>query len=167
MIRENNVTKIGVISDTHIPASVQTFPPAVFRIFSGSNFIIHCGDAVDESAVNQLESIAPVYAVKGNMDRYASDRPEKLVIQVNEKYVLCVSHGHGSPFGIKDSLISEFSYLKPDLLLFGHTHFPEISAYGGYRFLNPGSACCGRGGMNSAALINITSNGISAEIIKL
>ncbi len=167
MIRETNVTKIGVISDTHIPSRVQTLPPAVFKVFSGCDFIIHCGDAVEEIVFTGLEAIAPVYAVKGNMDTLPLQKPEKLVLEINAAYVLGASHGHQSPFGIKDRLIKEFASEKPSLIIFGHTHVPEISQYSGYRFFNPGSPCCGRDGANSVGIINVTGSGIFPEIINL
>lgn len=167
MIRENNVAKIGVISDTHIPSRVQTLPARILTVFSGADFIIHCGDAVEDIAFTELEAIAPVYAVSGNMDINPSKRPEKLAIMLNDKYVLCVAHGHGSPFALKNLLIKKFSSEKPSLILFGHTHVPEISEYNGYKFFNPGSPCCGRGSFNSVGIINVTTNGIFPEIINL
>jgi uncharacterized protein len=167
MIRENKVTRIGVISDTHIPTRAQTLPPEVLKIFSGCDFIIHCGDAVEAVVFSELNAAAPVYAVRGNMDTALTTQPQKLLINVNEKFVLAAAHGHGTPFGIKDMLIREFAPQHPSLILFGHTHTPEISEYSGYKFFNPGSPCCGRGGMNSVGIINVTIDGIFPEIVKL
>lgn len=167
MIRENNVSKIGVISDTHIPARAQTLPAKVLEIFKGCDFIIHCGDAEEEAAFSILETIAPVYAVSGNMDRLFPPRPAKISIRVNEKYVLCAAHGYASPYDVKDLLIEKFAVEKPSLILFGHTHVADISEYAGYKFFNPGSPCCGRGGFHSVGIINVTIDGIFPEIVKL
>ena len=60
--------KVGVISDTHVPAIVPSLPPAVFDIFKGVDLILHAGDIVDLSVLDELRAIAPVEAVAGNMD---------------------------------------------------------------------------------------------------
>ena len=63
------VTKtIGLISDTHIPKRALSIPSKVFEVFQNVDFIIHAGDLVELSVMDELEQVAPVLAVHGNMD---------------------------------------------------------------------------------------------------
>ncbi|MDA2932062.1 metallophosphoesterase family protein [Nitrospinae bacterium AH-259-F20] len=61
--------KIGVISDTH-----GFCHPRVFQLFEGAELILHAGDIGDETIITDLEAIAPVTAVFGNIDRPPPDR---------------------------------------------------------------------------------------------
>jgi 3',5'-cyclic AMP phosphodiesterase CpdA len=66
-IEKKNIT-IGLISDTHIPTRADKLPEKVSEIFKDVDFIIHSGDFVSLSVAEELEKIAPLYAVQGNMD---------------------------------------------------------------------------------------------------
>src|ERR1700731_5355868 len=59
--------KIGVISDTHIP-HFKGLPDAVWQYFAGVELIIHAGDLSVLSVISELETIAPVVAVQGNIE---------------------------------------------------------------------------------------------------
>ena len=59
---------IGLISDTHVPKRAICIPQKVFEVFKNADFIIHAGDLVEMSVIDDLEQIAPVLAVHGNMD---------------------------------------------------------------------------------------------------
>jgi putative phosphoesterase len=163
-INKDGIKKIGVISDTHVPTRAKYLPNIMHEHFKGVDFIIHCGDIVDNSVIIELETIAPVYAVKGNMDPHVIDFEPEMTIKVNNKYVLCVSHGHGSPFTLKDKLYKTFSNEKPDMILFGHAHKAYDETYKGIHFFNPGSATSGTEG-NSIGIINVTENGLFGSII--
>ncbi|HEV7235247.1 MAG TPA: metallophosphoesterase family protein, partial [Ktedonobacteraceae bacterium] len=58
--------KVGVISDTHIP-HFKRLPEAVWEHFAGAEQIIHAGDLSMLSVLDELETIAPVVAVQGNI----------------------------------------------------------------------------------------------------
>ena len=58
--------KIGLISDTHIPEAIPELWPHVFDQFRDVECILHAGDIYDLSVLDRLESIAPVYAARGN-----------------------------------------------------------------------------------------------------
>ena len=60
--------KIGVLSDTHVPHAFPVLPPKVFEVFAGADLILHAGDIVSLDVLTELEAIAPVEAVAGNMD---------------------------------------------------------------------------------------------------
>ena len=59
---------IGLISDTHVPKRAIKVPQKVFEVLNDADFIIHAGDLVELSVIDELEEIAPVLAVHGNMD---------------------------------------------------------------------------------------------------
>ena len=60
--------KVGVISDTHIPHFKQ-LPAAIWQHFDGVELIIHAGDLSVLSVIDELETIAPVVAVQGNVEQ--------------------------------------------------------------------------------------------------
>ena len=66
--RYDSAKIVGLISDTHIPVRARSLPKEVFKIFEGADFIVHAGDLVDFSIIDELEQIAPVLAAYGNMD---------------------------------------------------------------------------------------------------
>ena len=59
---------VGLIADTHVPARASCIPKTVFKIFENVDFIVHAGDLVKLSVIDELEQLAPVLAVHGNMD---------------------------------------------------------------------------------------------------
>ncbi len=70
---------IGVIADTH-----NLFDPAIRRHFRGVDHIIHAGDIGNRSVIEQLEMMAPVTAVSGNVDGYEeSGFPTEALIKLN------------------------------------------------------------------------------------
>lgn len=71
--------RIGIIADTH-----GLFDPVIVQHFHGVNHIIHAGDIGKRSVIEQLEAIAPVAAVSGNVDGYEeSGFPTEVIIQLN------------------------------------------------------------------------------------
>ncbi|MDD5222829.1 MAG: metallophosphoesterase family protein [bacterium] len=145
--------KIGVISDTHImnkgmnlrsawnrflTRNDQPLPEVLTREFEGVDLIIHCGDLVELWVLDMLREIAPVEAVAGNMD--GSEARQELPVKKNleiEGMKLGIIHGGGSPHGMIDRIIPEFSGV--DAILFGHTHAPFAETRDGILFFNPGS----------------------------
>ncbi len=164
MIKLNNIKKIGVISDTHIPSRKKFLPEKIKDHFKRSDFIIHCGDIISENVITFLNTISPTYAVKGNMDPDDIKHPEELVFKINERYILCVSHGDGSPFDLKHRMYKKFISYNPDLIIFGHSHYALYEEFAEIKFFNPGSATCGISA-NTIGIINFFQNKILCEII--
>ena len=165
-VKKNSILRIGVISDTHIPTRANELPSAIFTHFKGVDFILHCGDIVEENVLLKLAGIAPVYAVKGNMDSQDINEPDELVLQINDKFILCMAHGTGSPFDIKQRLYKKFSSLKPYMILHGHTHIPEINEFSGAVIFNPGS-CTNGHDYNSIGILEVKTDSIDCKIIPL
>ena len=123
------MTTIGVISDTH-----GLLRPEALAALQGSNFIVHAGDIGDPAILDKLNEIAPVTAVRGNVDHgaWAEKIPQTNVLEV-EGISIYVLH-----------ILDELD-LKPEAggfaaVICGHSHQPYLSALGRILFFNPGSA---------------------------
>jgi len=121
--------KIGLISDTH-----GLLRPQALQALRNSELIIHAGDVGDPSILEALANIAPVVAVRGNVDTadWAKSLPETAVAEVGgvNIYVL-----HDSKALDLDPKASEFH-----VVVSGHSHKPSRSERNGVLYINPGSA---------------------------
>ncbi|MGO9776210.1 MAG: metallophosphoesterase family protein [Terracidiphilus sp.] len=122
--------KIGVVSDTH-----GLFRPEIKRALKGVERILHLGDVGDISVLKELGKIAPVTAVRGNIDREgpASELPETEVVLIADRYVYML---HDLKLLHLDPAAGKFA-----AVLFGHTHVPNYDRRKGVLYFNPGS--CG------------------------
>ncbi len=123
------MTTIGVISDTH-----GLLRPEATDQLTGVDHIIHAGDIGSPDIIPSLEKIAPVTAIKGNIDQAAwatsfADN-ETLAIAGHKIYIL---HNRNDLNG--DPGATGF-----DIVISGHSHKPSIETIDGILFLNPGSA---------------------------
>jgi putative phosphoesterase len=160
------IKRIGVISDTHIPSRAATLPSSVHNAFKSVDLIIHCGDIVSNETLIELSAIAPLCAVRGNMDPQNISLPLSEILDINSSHVICVSHGAGSPYDIKHRLYKEFISFNPSIILYGHTHVAADEIYNKIRFLNPGSATAGSK-YDSVAILDVAGSNILAEVITL
>jgi len=130
---------IGLISDTHVPVRAREIPQKVFTIFEKVDYIIHAGDLVDLAVVDKLEQIAPVLAVYGNMDgpEIRGKLPKMNSVRVFD-WKIGVMHDPGTLFGMgKMREIAKQNGFN--VLVYGHTHHPNIKWEGEILFINPGS----------------------------
>ncbi len=132
--------RIGVLSDTHIPKKAKALPPVVLSAFTGVDHIIHAGDIMSLSVLRQLEALAPVTAVAGNID------PPETRQQLGEKKILTlggfrigVVHGHGSSGSTVSRSLKSFEDEAVDCIIFGHSHIPYNQFHGRILMFNPGS----------------------------
>ncbi len=159
------IKKIGIISDTHIPIRAKNIPEKVFKIFESVDLILHAGDLVELYVIEELEKIAPVVAVKGNMDRFIDSLPEKRIIKVNNKFKIGIIHGSGDPFSLPVRVKKEFRDV--DCIVFGHSHRAFNELVDGILLFNPGSACdTVFTSVNSVGLLYIGDK-IKGEIIRI
>ena len=121
--------QIGVISDTH-----GLLRPEVIAALAGSSLIIHAGDVGGPEILATLETIAPVVAVRGNVDRgtWARKLPETEVVEVEQVrlYVL-----HDLALLDLDPAAAGFHGV-----ISGHSHKPSVVRRQQVLFINPGSA---------------------------
>lgn len=160
---------IGLISDTHIPKRASCIPQKVFEIFANVDYIIHAGDLVELSVVDDLEQLAPVLAVHGNMDgpEVSGALPEVNSLRIFG-WKLGVVHdpkvfsGSGKMFEIAKQ--NGF-----DVLVYGHTHSSVIKWEGKTLFINPGSPTDPASFLTkpSVGTLKITKESITPQIVTL
>jgi putative phosphoesterase len=129
----------GLISDTHIPVRAREIPKKVLATFQNVDFIIHAGDLVDLSVIDELEQLAPVLAVCGNMDgpEIRGKLPKINSVRVFD-WKIGVMHNPGAIFGVGKmrEIAKKNSF---NALVYGHTHSASIRQNGQTLFINPGS----------------------------
>jgi hypothetical protein len=120
---------VGVISDTH-----GLLRPEALIALRGSNYIIHAGDIGDPAILQKLSEIAPVTAIRGNVDHDAWAR------KISEAEVLEIS-------GISIYVLHNLAKLdlKPEAagfsaVIYGHSHSPKQEMKNGVLYFNPGAA---------------------------
>ncbi|MBN1466229.1 metallophosphoesterase family protein [candidate division KSB1 bacterium] len=147
--------KIGIISDTH-----GVLPAKVFDLFANVERIIHAGDVGNEAVLHQLQRLAPVYAIRGNMDGPPLNKslPERLDFQLYG-YTFAITHIPGPV------LTDE----HPTIQINGHTHRACVERKGLSLLINPGSASrpLGSSRASVALLVLSLSAEARAEIIYL
>lgn len=138
--RANGNFRFGVVADTHS----KPHPAAQQRLRElAPDAILHAGDIGDLAVIDQLARIAPVFAVRGNIDTHAPDMPEALVLELvhaaaSKLRILLV---HIAVYGPK--LRAEVARLaqkeRASLVVCGHSHVPFIGRDRGFGLFNPGS----------------------------
>ena len=141
MIELNNIKNILVISDTH-QNSYDKLHHEIKKQISITDLVIHCGDITSENVINGIKKNAKQnIIVHGNSDpkEIRDSLPGKEILQINE-IVFGVIHPYwGGPPPIDYELIlTQSKKIKPQYILFGHTHDSHIEVYKGVTFINPG-----------------------------
>ena len=129
---------IGIISDTHIP-HFKKLPDAIWEHFAGVELIIHAGDLSVLSVIKELETIAPVVAVQGNVedDEVIHILPIKREIVVGHCRIGIV-HILGDSHSRERLARQEFP--NAGVVIYGHSHTPLNEERNGLLLFNPGSA---------------------------
>ncbi|MBN2248615.1 MAG: metallophosphoesterase family protein [Coriobacteriia bacterium] len=149
---------VGIISDTH-----GTLPPSVDAAFVGVDQILHAGDVGAPWIIDHLETIAPVIAVRGNMDSgdLGWRLPEQALLRFGTYRVLMIHHAASL---LRDGLPPGVS-----VVVSGHTHRASVQSVDGVLYVNPGSAGGrsrdGRG--PTVALLDCAAEPPAARIIEL
>ncbi len=130
--------RIGVISDTHIP-DFRRLPESIWQHFAGVELIIHAGDLSILRVIAELETIAPVVAVQGNVegDEVVKKLPVKREIVVGHCRIGIV-HILGDSRNRARVAHQEFPNAR--VVVFGHSHIPWNEEHDGQLLFNPGSA---------------------------
>ena len=119
--------RIGIISDTH-----GLLRPEVVKALKGCNVILHGGDINRVQILDELNGIAPTYAVRGNNDKeWAKDLPETVSVELYGIRFFMVHNKKHIPKNLENT----------DVVIFGHSHKYEEKHVDGMLMLNPGS--CG------------------------
>ena len=164
MRKLTNIKTVGVISDTHgygIEKALEHFKKIK------PNLIIHAGDIGNIETIKELEKIAPVIAVHGNMDKGPVRElfQPKEVIQLNN-FKIGITHGYGAQLGLEERVRLKFDE-KVDCIIFGHSHKPVNELINNTLFFNPGSATDTVFAQFNSIGILIVNDKIEGEIIKI
>ncbi len=129
--------QIGVISDTHIP-HFKKLPESIWEHFARVELIIHAGDLSILSVISELETIAPVVAVQGNIeeDEVIRKLPVKREVVVGHCRIGVV-HILGDTHNREGIARQEFPNAR--CVVFGHSHIPWNQEQNGLLLFNPGS----------------------------
>jgi uncharacterized protein len=150
-------TVVGLISDTH-----GLLRPEAIDALKGSHLIVHAGDVGDREILARLSLVAPVVAIRGNVDtgRWAADLPETAVAEAGDVrlYVL-----HDLNELDLDPKAEGF-----DAVVSGHSHQPGQEERNGVLFVNPGSAGPRRFRLPvTVARLNVKKRPLQAEFVRL
>jgi len=160
--------KIGVLADSHVPKSAQDLPAQVYKDFKTVDMILHAGDITEISLIRDLEKLAPVKAVYGNMDMMdiRDEYPKKDIIKIGS-FRIGLIHGFGPPNGVLKLIRSEFDKTI-DVIVFGHTHIACNEKKGDILLFNPGSPTDKVfAPFNSYGILEIVNNKIIGRIVKI
>ena len=152
-------TRVGLISDTHGLMRAEAL-----AALHGVAMILHAGDVGALSVLRELEGLAPVHAVYGNVDDPAFGLPAHLSLSV-DGVSFHVSHGHelGSP--TPEELARRY---QADVVIYGHTHKSLVRRVGPTLVINPGAAGPRRFNLPpSVAVVTIVNGHTSAQVIPL
>ncbi len=152
--------RVGVVSDTH-----GSLPDGVARALRGVDAIIHAGDVGDPAVLARLGQIAPVTAVRGNMDTEGRLRRLLAVarLEIGGSRFVVAHKEHVLGAGIDRDV-----EIGADVVVFGHTHMASLVRVGGVLWLNPGSPSHPRGGGDpTVAIVEVDAGCVTAEILPL
>jgi putative phosphoesterase len=124
---------VGVVSDTH-----GLVRPEAIEALRGSDVILHAGDIGGSHVLSELGELAPVIAVRGNVDRgWARLLPERRRLDLGGLSVLIL---HDRALVGPDPFQPEAEAASGRIVVFGHSHQPLAERRKGVLWFNPGSA---------------------------
>ena len=149
---------VGLISDTH-----GLLRPEALDLLRGSDFIVHAGDIGDPGIVTELARLAPVVAVRGNVDKgpWAQSIPATEVLEVGGTTFLYVLHNIGD-------LDLDPAAAGFHAVVYGHSHQPAVRCKDGVLYVNPGSAGPRRFSLPiSVGRLIVDAPRVSADLIEI
>ncbi len=159
---------VGLIADTHVPARAKCIPKKVFKIFENVDFIVHAGDLVQLDVIDELEQLAPVLAVHGNMDgpEVSGALPKLNTLKIYG-WKIGVMHDPNALFG-RGKMRELAKQNGFDVFVYGHTHNASTKREGQILYINPGSPTNPMASFinkPSVALLKVTNEFITPEIV--
>lgn len=148
---------IGVISDTH-----GLLRPEAEAALRGSEHILHAGDVGDPDILERLRRIAPVTAIRGNIDvgGACAELPATEMVELAGRSVYMLHD--------RQTLDLDPAAAGIAVVVSGHSHRPAIQRHKGILYFNPGSAGPQRFSLPiSVGFLTITESGIEARLVDL
>ena len=186
------ILTIGLLSDTHIPYRLKQLPGATLDALAGVDLILHAGDVDDPTALEKLENIALVHAVRGNIHLQDFSNggvalPATIELELAGHHIVLV-HGHrpgvmgfflkgldviAQRLNLTDNdnfnqhITHRLTQLYPtaDIIVFGHTHQAHVEWVGRTLLINPGAICPTRGEQQTLARLQLGEGKPNVEII--
>ena len=149
--------RIGLISDTH-----GLIRPQAVEALRGVEMILHAGDIGKPAVLTSLQELAPVVAVKGNVDReeWARAIPDIVSIRINEVKFQLIHDVHDIKAGLRSA-----GY---QAVISGHSHKPSVIQRDDLLWINPGSAGPRRFHLPvTVGLLSLDGTKMSTEIVAL
>lgn len=149
--------RIGVISDTH-----GLLRPEALTALQRAEHILHAGDVGDPAILDTLSAIAPVTAIRGNIDEGGpcNHLPPTELLELNGRYIYMLHDVKKLDLSPEAASISA--------VVFGHSHKPLIEHRRNVLFLNPGSAGPRRFQLPvTVAWLHIEGDRLNAQIVQL
>src|SRR5579883_1011361 len=180
--------KIGVISDTHIPAAGKEPPAEVATAFAGVDLILHAGHAYTADCIAWLERIAPVRSTESwvvgsgesltrngrvqvyELEGHTVGMAHELILRSLPDDVLPGEIARSFPRDESLSAALEQIFGRPvDIVVFGYTHQALIEEHDGVLLVNPGSpSLVGQQvRLGTVAILELTAEGRAARIVDL
>lgn len=132
---EIEASRLAVVADTHS----SPHPATLERLRElEPDAILHGGDIGDLEVLDALAEVAPVYAVRGNIDTRARDLPDVMMIDIGALRILLT---HIAVYGpkLRAEVVKRAKAEKAALVVCGHSHVPFIGLDRGITVFNPGS----------------------------
>jgi putative phosphoesterase len=149
--------KIGIISDTH-----GLLRPEALEALAGVDHILHAGDVGNPDILDVLRELAPVTAIRGNIDTHGlcADLPATDVVELAGKLFYLVHSEHWIDINPAAAGIA--------VVVSGHSHQPSIENRAGVFYLNPGSAGPRRFKLPvTVAIVEVEEDDIKARIVEI
>lgn len=146
--------RIGVISDTH-----GLLRPEAIAALRGSEHILHAGDVGDAEILDQLRRLAPLTAIRGNVDLSGAcaQLPATELVQLAGRSIYMLHDRHALDLDPAAAGIA--------VVISGHSHHPVIQWHKGILYFNPGSAGPRRFSLPvSLGFLTITGSGIEPQL---
>jgi uncharacterized protein len=166
-------TRVGILSDTHMPGSLREMWREVGAAFAGVDLILHSGDICHPLVLDQLEVWGPVLAARGNNDLFPVGDHRVADVQWLEIEGFRIAMVHDTE--PEDEPIPELrrKYLNGanvDILITGHTHFERLDWRDGVLQLNSGSAVhphLWSTRLGTVAVLDLAPASLRARIVRL
>jgi putative phosphoesterase len=139
--RDDGTLRLAIVADTHS----QPHPRTLEHLAAlEPDAILHAGDIGDLAVLDELATVAPVHAVRGNIDVRARDLPDALVIDVTDRDAprlrILVTHIAVDGPRLRGDAVKLAREAGAALVVCGHSHVPFIGTDRGLAVFNPGSA---------------------------
>jgi putative phosphoesterase len=165
-------TRIGILSDTHMPGSLREMWPEVGKAFAGVDLILHSGDICHPMVLDQLEQWGPVLAARGNNDLFGEDPRVADIQRLDiEGFRIAMVHDmepEGEPI---EELQRQYLHGgEADVMITGHTHLERLDWRDGVLQINSGSPVLPHlwsTRLGTVALLEIGPGQLRAHILRL